>query len=50
MWWGQLGVKPIQWVGRCRSDVLYIQFPNFISRDVLRATLITICPCRWFAY
>jgi len=27
----------------CRSDVLYIQIPNLISKGVLRATLITLC-------
>ena len=40
---GQLGAKPIQSSGRCRSDVLYIQITNLISRDVLRAPLITLC-------
>ena len=39
---GQLGAKPIQSSGRCRSDVLYIQIANLISRGVLRATLITL--------
>jgi len=27
-----------------------MQFPNFISRGVLRATPITLCPCRWFTH
>jgi len=36
-------VKPIWSSGRCRSDVLCTQIPNFISRGVLRATLITLC-------
>jgi len=27
----------------CRSDVLYIQITNLISRYVLRPTLITLC-------
>ena len=40
---GQLGAKPIQSSGRCRSDVLYIQITNLISRGVLRATLTTLC-------
>jgi len=40
---GQLGVKPLQSPSRCRSDVLYIRDPDLISRDVLRATLITLC-------
>jgi len=40
---GQLGAKPTQSSGRCRSDVLCIQIPNLISRGVLRATLITLC-------
>jgi len=42
MWEGQLGAKPIS-SGRCRSDVLYIQITNLISRGVLKATLITLC-------
>jgi len=46
MWGGQLGVKPIESTGRCRSHVLYIQIPNLISRCVLRAKLITLCLCR----
>jgi len=29
---------------------VYIQIPNLISRGVLRATLSTLRPCRWFAY
>jgi len=36
-------VKPIWSSGRCKSDVLYIQILNHISRGVLRATLITLC-------
>jgi len=24
--------------------------PNFIYRGVLRATRITLCPCRWCTY
>jgi len=43
MWGVQLSAKPIQSSGRCRSDVLYIQVPNLISRCVLRATPITLC-------
>ena len=35
-------MNPIWSLGRCRSDVLCIQIPNFISRGVLRATLITL--------
>ena len=40
---GQLGGKPIYSSGRCRRDVLYIHFPNIISRGVLKATVITLC-------
>jgi len=47
---GQLGVKSTLSSGRCRSGVLYIQIPNLISKGVLRAALITLCPCRWFSY
>ena len=39
---GQLGVKPIWSSGWCRS-ALCILISNFISRGVLRATLITLC-------
>ena len=28
----------------------YIEIPNLISRCVLRATLITLCPCKCFTY
>ena len=40
---GQLGVKPVLSSGRCRSNDLYIHIPNFVSRRVLRATIITLC-------
>jgi len=36
-------VKPKKSSGRCRSDVLRVQSPSFISRGVLRATLIALC-------
>jgi len=41
--WLRACVKPIWSSDRCRSDVLYIQIPNLISRGVLSATLITLC-------
>ena len=36
-------MKPIWSSGRCRSNVLYIQILNLISKGVLRATLRTLC-------
>ena len=42
-WGGQLSVKPQKWR-------LCIPIPNLICRGVLRATLITLCPCRWCKY
>ena len=42
--WGE------SWVWNRRSDVLCIPIPNLIYRGVLRATLITLCPCRWCTY
>jgi len=47
---GQLDVKPILSSGRCRSGVLYTQIPNLISKGILRAALIRLCPFRWFTY
>jgi len=38
------------WEWNRRSDVLCIPIPNLICRGVLRATLITLCPCRWCTY
>ena len=35
------------WVWNRSSDVLCTPIPNLIYRGVLRATLITLCPCRW---
>ena len=50
--WAQFCCK--MWGDSCvwnrRSDVSCIPIPNLIYRGVLRATLITLCPCKWCTY
>ena len=50
--WAQFCCK--MWGDSCvwnrRSDVSCIPIPNLKYRGVLRATLITLCPCKWCTY